>query len=175
MIRNDVGLGLNGGLAYVKFTLTYSDLSTAGLSQSINLQQNPIPGGAVAITPAVNFQIPQGGVLLGVRIHHTTAFSGGAITAMTVSVGKSGSNAFFASAFDVFQAVGDTTLQETSLFKAGGINAVPVTATFTSIGANVNAATAGSVDIYLCLLNVSQSSGPSTTPGQAGLSSGSGV
>lgn len=169
MVRNDIATGFGGAIQLTKFTLDQTDLTAAATTQNINLLENPIPGGPVSITPNVNFQIPQGGVILGVRIKHEVAFTATSLTAMTVSVGKSGNNTFFASAFDVFQAVADTTIQESSMFKSGQLTAVPVTVTFTSTGANLNAATmAGRVSIYICWLNVSQAAGPSLTPGQSG-------
>lgn len=164
MFRTDIITGLGGAISTVKYTLTYSDLTTAGTSQTISLNANP--GGNAVNTPATstpinsaNFQIPQTGKVLTCTIHHTTAFSGGAITAMTVSVGKvGGSNTFVAPAFNVFTGAADTNLQESFAVGSGQITAWGVTVTFTSTGGNVNAATAGSVDIYITYLNVSSPS-----------------
>ena len=84
---------------------------------------------------------------------------------MTVSVGKSGSNTYFTSAFDIFAAVSDTNLQETSLFKHGQASALQVQATFTPTSDVVQNATAGAVDIDLLLLNVTTDTvGPPAIP-----------
>jgi hypothetical protein len=158
MYRTDIGLSLSGYLSYCKFTIGIADLPYAATSQTIAL-----PWNTLASNP-INFAIPQGGVMLGVRVHATTAFAGPSVTAMTVSVGvNGGSNTFFTNAFDIFQAVSNTTLQETSMFKSG-LQANPggtanvnqqVSVTFTATGANLALLTAGSVDIYFCFLNVS--------------------
>lgn len=159
MYRTDIGLSLSGYLSYCKFTIGYQDLTSyAALSESIALVWN-----AIASNPA-NFSLPQAGVMMGVRVHHTIAFAGVGITDMTVSVGANGlSNTFFTPAFDIFQAVSNTTLQETSMFKSG-LQANPggtanvnqqISVTFTATGGNLSALTAGSVDIYFCWTNVS--------------------
>lgn len=147
MFRTDLTTSLAGNTSYVKWTIGYQDLSAAATTQTINL-----PWNAQAVNPQ-NFTIPQGGKMLGVMVHHTVAFAGPSITAMTVSVGVSGTATFFTAAFDVFQAVANTTLQETAMFKSGSLVAVPVTVTFTSTGANISVLTAGSVDIYMNVLN----------------------
>lgn len=157
MIRLDVGCGLGGGYALTKWTFTFQDLTAAATTQAINIQENPIPG-AVTITPATNFIIPQGGVILYSRIHHTVAFAGGALSSMTISIGKSGGSATFVEpAFNVFQAVADNTLQEGGLIFNAQMSSWTPNVTFTSIGANVSAATAGSVDIYLAYIDVTTS------------------
>ena len=138
MEKTGVGLNLGGALEYRRFTVPYTDLTdTAGTSKAVTL-----------------FTIPKGGKILGVFAKHSVAFAGVAISAMTVSVGKSGSTTFFTSAFDIFAAVADTTVQETALFKCGQLTALAVIATFTSTGANLTVLTAGSVDIYVLFANV---------------------
>lgn len=118
---------------WTKYTKTFTDFSTAATTNSIALLTLPIKG-----------------VVEDVVIKHTTAFSGGAISAYTVSVGISGTLAKYATAFDVFQAVADTTAQ----ISAGGFvenfgSTTSVLVTAVSTGANLNAAGAGSVDIWV--------------------------
>ncbi len=158
MQRTDIALSLGAGLSWIKFSIGYTDLNaTAATTLAIRLPAQP-PN----TTPY--FQIPEGGVLMGVQVHHTTAFAGAAITAMTVSVGLQGGSAtFFTNAFDIFQAVANNTLQQVSMFKSGSVAAVGITANFTATGANLTALTAGSVDIFLCVLNVSMPSAASAT------------
>jgi hypothetical protein len=115
-----------------RFLLSFSDLTAAATTQTIAL-----------------FSLTRGTFIKWVRIKHTTAFAGGAISAMTVSVGSTaGSATTFAAAFNVFQTVADGTLQGAvaaatqATYAADTLNAY-----FTSTSANVNAATAGAVFI----------------------------
>lgn len=150
MYRTDFGMAMGGNVAYCKFTVPYSDLTSfAATSQQIPLVFNTlsnIPG---------SFQIPQGGAMCGAKVHATVAFAGPSISAMTVSLGVTGTATFFTAAFDIFQAVGNTVLQETSMFKSGSAIAVTVLANFVATGANLSALNAGSVDLYIYWLNVS--------------------
>jgi len=131
-----IASNLGGSLEYRRFQITYSDLTTADTTHTQALMTLPAGGAQI----------------LGVFVKHSTAFSGGSLSSMTVSVGKSGSVTFFTSTFDIYQAVADTTVQETSLFKKGQLTALPVIATFTG-SHNVNTATAGVVDIYILYVN----------------------
>lgn len=151
MYRSDIPSNFGAFVNYVKFTFNYDDLTAAATTQTISLLENP----PVNTTSA--FYVPQAGKVLGVCVHHTVAFAGTAITGVTVSVGNSNLGvAGFAPAFNIFQAVADTTLQETAEFKAGQITAAQPTVTFVSTGGNLSAMTAGSVDIYILFLNVSE-------------------
>lgn len=145
-VRN-VAAGLGAGPALRRFEITYLDLQTtsgAG-AKTFNLFQNP--------TDTVSF--PANSMLLGVRKKHSVAFTGGSLSAMTVSVGKSGSATFFTSAFDVFQAVAATTVQETALFKMGQVTALAIIATFTPTGDTCLNCTAGAMIIDIFALPVS--------------------
>jgi hypothetical protein len=128
---------LNGGVCYKVLTITHADLTDDDTSQAITL-----------------FTLGAGSKILGVEVKHSVAFSGGTINAMTVSVGNASSATAYTSAYDIYQAVLNTNLQETALFKAGTAAAVDVLATFTSTAGNLVAATAGSVDIKVLYLNV---------------------
>lgn len=138
MQRTGIALDFGSGPRYEKFTIGYAELSAAALTKDITL-----------------FTLPRAGKILGVFVKHSVAFGGGSISAVSVSVGKSGSTTFFTSAFDILQAVADTTVQETALFKGGQLTALPIVARFTSVTANLSALTAGSVDIYVLYLPVS--------------------
>ncbi len=163
MQRLDVGLGMGGALQLVKYTITYQDLATyiSTQTQTFNLYQDPPSIGAVSVTTPANFIIPQGGVNVGVKIHHTSSFNGssstGTMSNVTVSVGTQNSGpAFLASPFNVFQAPGDNVLQETANFKSGQMSSAVVTVTVTTTGsAMLSTMYQGSVDLYLCNLNVS--------------------
>lgn len=97
------------------------------------------------------FTLPAGGRVTGVAIKHSTAFTGGGLSAMTVSVGVSGTvTAYSISAFDIFQAVANTTMLLADNFNSTTNASQTVIAQFNSTGANVSAATAGSVDLEVC-------------------------
>lgn len=118
---------------WAKFTKTFSDFSTAGLTNDVEV-----------------LSLPARGVIQKVVIKHTTAFSGGTIASYTVSVGISGNFTKYAAAFDVFQATGDTTfgfnnLQNMESFGA----ATSIRAQATATGDDLDQAAAGSVDIYV--------------------------
>lgn len=115
--------------------LGFGAFSTAGTSNAITL-----------------FTLPAGGVIHATKIKASTAFGGGAISAYTLSIGPSGNATKYASAFDVFQAVSNTAFQLSSVTGSennGAGTIIQVTATSTT--ANLNAATAGVVDVFALL------------------------
>ena len=119
--------------AWTKYTVTYSQLSAAALTNNIQL-----------------FSLPARGTIHAVVIKHSAAFTGGAIATYTLSVGIAGTLAKYASAFDVFQAPGNTVLQSSGgafTENAGAATSVRVAAV--STGANLSAATAGSATIWV--------------------------
>ena len=121
--------------SWVKVTLAFGAFSAAALTSNANL-----------------YSLPAGGVLHAVKIKQSASFTGGAVASCTVSVGISGNNAKYATAFDVFQASAATTFQVTGT--VGGEDqaaAFQLTATAISTGANLNALTAGSVDVWLLI------------------------
>lgn len=123
----------SGSSSWTKYTKAYTDFSAASTSNSITLTS-----------------VSSGTVIQGIKIKHSTAFTGGSISAYTVSVGTTGANSLYASAFNVFQAPGNGTFQLSNNFR-GEDHANPwdVKATATSTGANLNAATQGSIEIWI--------------------------
>lgn len=116
-------------------TRTYENFSAAALTSSLTL-----------------FALAPMGLIQAVKIKHSTAFAGGAIASYTVSVGIVGTVAKYAAAFDVFQAVSGTAFQLSAT--AGSEShtaAVAITITATSTVANLDAATAGAVDVWALL------------------------
>ena len=100
------------------------------------------------------YSLPAGGVIHGVKLKHSTAFSG-TVASFTVSIGISGDLAKYATAFDVFQAVADTTFQLTNTFGSedhGSPTSIRIAATST-VG-NVVDPNAGSVDVWLLVSEV---------------------
>ena len=84
-------------------------------------------------------------------IKTSTAFSGGAISAYSLTVGIIGNQSKYLTAFDAFAAVAGSNYNLTSISNAGDdLNASESIKLFaTSVGANLNASTAGSVDIWI--------------------------
>jgi hypothetical protein len=115
--------------------LTFADFTAAAASQQI-----PV------------FNLAPHGIIQGMKIRHTTPFAGGSLSAFTVSVGDLGTVDLFASAFDVFQATGSRVYQLSSNFYAED-NTSPTCLYVNAIatGGNVNAATAGAVNIWALL------------------------
>jgi len=128
-------VSLTGGISWIKITKTYSEFSTAATTNTIDL-----------------YTLPAKGVLHNTFIKHSSQFQGGGITEYTVSVGITGNLQKYALKTDVFQSVGD---QNYGQYVYGAIedfgNTVTMKITAESVGANLNAATQGSVDIQLFL------------------------
>jgi|SRR5450755_1077738 len=116
-------------------SLSYADFAAAATTKTLNL---------------INLE-PRG-IIQGIKIKHTVAFSGPSISAYTVSVGDINTAGLLASAFDVLQAFGSTAYQLSSNFYAED-NTIPtaISATATSVGANLSVATAGAVSIWALL------------------------
>jgi SNF family Na+-dependent transporter len=113
----------------------YTFFAFAGLSVSIPL-----------------FALPGRGIIHGIKIKHDQSFTGGGITAYTLSVGVLGSLAKYASAFDVFQTVSSQTYQLSSNFSGEDeVVDTQLYATATSVTANLNAASQGIVNIWALL------------------------
>ena len=125
-----------GVLRTVKTTKTYADFAFAGLTNAITL-----------------LTLPAGAIVHKVKVKHSAAFSGGGITAYTVSVGITGNLTKYAAAFDVFQAVASTTQAVTTPSDANAptdhLATTAVKANATSVTANLDQATTGSVDIWI--------------------------
>jgi len=105
-------------------------------------------GGATEVESLVT--LPANGTVQGVIIKHSTAFSGGTCSGLTVEVGISGDTAKYASAFDIFQTVGNTVKQSSNVLDVE-VASVSLDALFTSTGCTTDIAdfTAGAVDIWV--------------------------
>lgn len=128
------GASLNS-LRWIRETVTFAQFSAAAATNAVTL-----------------FALPPKGCVHAVRIKHSVAFGGGAISAYTVAVGISGTAAKYAAAFNVFQAVSDLAAAKqisATIGTESDLTATNIIATATATGANLNAATAGSVDIWV--------------------------
>lgn len=118
---------------WTKYTVAYTDLSTAGVTNNITL-----------------FTLPIKGYIHDVKIVPTTAFSGGLIATYTLSVGIAGNLAKYAAIVDVFTGNITSNLIHTPLAgleSTSGTTAIKVSAISTV--ANLSSATAGSADIFV--------------------------
>lgn len=132
-------------------TTVPNNLSTAMPMKTISISYKDLQAtsGSGAKTISTGFTIPAGGKILGVYQKTKTVFAGGSLSALTCSVGKSGTATHFTATYDVMAAVTDTNVQETALFKSGQASALAVTAHLTPTGDNCSAATAGEVEITI--------------------------
>jgi hypothetical protein len=181
MHRTDLATNLGSGISYVKFTLGIEDFTAAALTQAIQLRSNPggnaipTPGTTTATLNEQNFWIPQGGVILWVRIKHTVQFAAPAANSLILELAKTvvgtviGDTATLAPAptsGNLFAAVADTTLAQTTGFvfpAALGHAPYALEVLATSIGGFLNTFTQGSVNIYVCFLNPTSATSPSVS------------
>jgi len=120
-----------GEPVWTKYTVSYSALSAAATNNSVTL-----------------FTLPPRGIVHAVCIKHSASFTGGGLTGYTLSVGTTEGK--YASPFNVFGAPGGST----ALLSLGCWNehfTIPAVVFLwaRSTGANLNAATAGSVDVWV--------------------------
>lgn len=115
-----------------RYTISFGDLTSAGTTQTITLDT-----------------LPKGHIVKGVRVKTSTAFAGGGNTAVTVSVGSAAGSAttFTPVAYDIFQAVADTTALMVSGWKAATYAADTLQAFFTTTTGVCSGLTAGQVFI----------------------------
>lgn len=119
---------------WTKVTKTYSDLATAATTNTITLAT-----------------LPAGGVVHAVKVKHSTAFAGGSITSYTVAVGITGDTDKYALAYDVFQAVGASTYQLSSVLGGESHTATTDLKLTATASHDLDTATAGSVDVWLLI------------------------
>lgn len=118
---------------WFKVTVGFAALSTAGVTNDIEI-----------------LSLPVGTMIHKVVQKHSVAFAGPSITAMTISVGITGTLAKYGTALDVFQAVGATVFQLDSVVGIESFGAVTsIRAAGIATGANLDQLSAGSTDIYL--------------------------
>lgn len=133
-------VGATNAPTWTEYTVTFTQLSEAAATKTITLAS-----------------LAAAGIIHGVKTKQSAAFTGGALSAFTVEVGIDGNLDKYSSAFDVFQAPGAAVMQV-----SGGnpqseshTTATDIKITARSTGANTNAATAGSVDVWLLVSKAS--------------------
>lgn len=119
---------------WTKYTVGFAALAAAALSNDIEL-----------------FQLPAGGIIHAVKIKHGTSFSGGGITSYTLSVGNTVNfTKYSGTAHNIFQATGDTVYKLAGVLDGESHAALAsIRLRAVSIGANLNAATQGTVEIWV--------------------------
>lgn len=123
-----------------KVTVTYNQLATASTNTTKTL-----------------VTVPAGTAYLLGKLKHSTSFTGGGLVGYTLGLLESAAGTPLMSAFSVFQAVGATTYA-TAVHTSGITHNLShtattnITLTIQSTGANINAATQGTCDIWLLLL-----------------------
>jgi hypothetical protein len=85
---------------------------------------------------------------------HTANFTGGSLSAVTVSIGNTTTVDQFCPVLTVFSGTGNTAFVADGGLGKRTFSAENAVAHFTCTGANCNAATAGSLDVYLWIENL---------------------
>jgi hypothetical protein len=120
---------------WVKVNKTFADFSTPALTNTIT-----------------GYTLPAAGVISGVKIKSSTAFTGGIISSYTISVGSGVSNSKYAPAFQMMTAVTATNYQLTDgLAGESQTASTAITFTATTTGDNLSSALTGVVDIWLLI------------------------
>lgn len=118
---------------WIKITKTYTDFSTAGLTNEISI-----------------YTLPAKGIIHACQIFPSTVFSGGTIASYTISVGISGNATKYGVAANVFTGATLSTINALiGIESMSGTTSIKATA-ISTVGL-LNAASAGSVDIYLLI------------------------
>lgn len=131
----------SAGPQWIRITKSYTDFSAAATSSF-----------------DIIYSLPAGKVLHAAIFKHSTSFSGGSIASYTLSLGLVGNATAFIPPFDVLQTAAGNVIAKPSAaivpapYNMGGTTGITMTAT--STGANLSAATQGSVDIYLLISNL---------------------
>jgi hypothetical protein len=117
-----------------KINITFADIAAAALTNTIPVFPDTGTFGA-------------GTLVIRTALKVKTLFSGGTVATMTVSVGDSGSGTRYHSAVNIFTGATVKTIAGTVPY---GYSATDyVRALFTSTVGNLNALTAGELDLYI--------------------------
>lgn len=129
------GVWTSGETRVKKFTVTHTQLQTAGLTNDITYH---------TLAPKE--------MLKSLTMKHSVAFAGPAIASYTLSLGIVGNLVKHLAAKDVLTAVGDT-VQYGAILAAASVeshaNATALRVAAIAVGANLSVSTAGSVDIWV--------------------------
>lgn len=132
-VLNTEGRNINTAPTVVKITVLATDFTAAATVEDIEI-----------------FTLPIRAQIINSIIKHTTAFSGGTLSAANLSVGFTGVLDAIIGDFDVFQAVGDTLFSAGT--NAGGLNfgaTQSIRCEGEATGDNWDNVSTGAADIYL--------------------------
>lgn len=155
-----------------KVIITFADLTAAAGTQTFTIFPDGSADGynqqtGLAMQDTTLNQLPAGFTVEKTQMRLVTPFTGGAISAATLTVGDKASAArYIASAnTDLFTAAGTNTKDNVASATTYAFTTTDVansnaalTATIATTGANVNAATAGQLEIYFACCDVSEQS-----------------
>lgn len=119
-----------------KYTVAYTALSTATASVAYTL-----------------FTATADDIISGVYIKHSTAFAGGAISAVKAKIGTSTDDIKYLTEFDVLQATTTTAYSLNSILDKESGN-VSILLTLSLTGGNLSDLSAGQVDVYIQKCNI---------------------
>jgi hypothetical protein len=123
-----------GGSSWTKYTIAHTALQAAALTNNAAVLTLPIKG-----------------IVEGILIKTTTAFAGSGITSYNLTVGITGNESKYLPTYDADAAVTGSNYDISSVAiggeDLGATEAIKVFAT--SVGANLDQSSAGSVDIYI--------------------------
>lgn len=121
---------------WIKITKNFTDFSTAGLTNDIEI-----------------YSLPAKGVIHAVQVYAPILFSGGTIATYTLSVGVAGNLIKYQAAANVFTGAGLPAVTATTGTESmSGVTSIRGAAVST-VGL-LNTATAGSVEFYLLVSNL---------------------
>lgn len=127
------------GPTWIQVDKTYTDFSAAATTNNIEI-----------------YSLPAGAIIHAVIVRTTTPFTGGAISAYTLSVGITGTATKYSAAADVFTGTQEDQLAS-ALIPESWTAATSIKGFATSTTANLSAATAGAVSIYLLVSETAES------------------
>ncbi len=135
-------------------TQRYGDVTTINTGLPILTQSATVPFGSMTTSPsAVNlFTLPAGAKIMEFMVEKTTAISGGSVSAVNTTFGKSGTANAFMTTIDIGLTTAQTaaaTIDAALVSSAAnniGTSDVTVTGTFTAAGGNP---TAGAVVVTI--------------------------
>lgn len=141
-----------------KVIITFADLTAAAGTQTLTIF--PDSSADAGFSDATLAQLPAGFTVIATQMRLVTPFTGGAISAATLTVGdKASANRYIAStATDLFTALGTNTKDNVAsstryAFASQDVtnSNAQLTATIATTGDNVKNATAGQLEIFLDL------------------------
>lgn len=124
---------------WLKITKTFSDFSTAGLTNNIEV-----------------YSLPAKAVIHSIIMKPTTVFSGGTIATYSISVGRTGVLDYFMLGADMKSSASSTTFYNSETFPQpmDFSSVASIRAQAISTVGNLNTATQGSADFYLLISNL---------------------